>query len=258
MLNKKIKLTFLALFLLASGAHAQIGEHRNDLAIGVNGGYVLSNIGFTPKVNQGMHTGFTGGISARYVSEKYFSTICSIYAELNYANIGWKEDIKNMDGSAFIDKTTGNPQEYTRSLTYIQLPVFAHLAWGREVKGCNFFLNLGPQFGFLMSESTKTNFTVTPDYEKNGYAEGRAFKHVAQDTMKVENKFDYGIAAGIGMEYSNSKLGHFLIEARYYYGLGNIYGDSKRDYFSKSNIGNIVLKATYLFDITRTKGTSRK
>lgn len=55
------------------------------------------------------------------------------------------------------------------------------------------------------------------------------------------------------MEYSIPKVGHFLLEGRYYYGLGNIYGNSKRDYFAKSNIGNIVIKLTYLFDITKTK-----
>ena len=76
---------------------------------------------------------------------------------------------------------------------------------------------------------------------------------VAQDTMAVENKFDYGIAVGAGMEYTVPKVGHFLIEARYYYGLGNIYGDSKRDYFGSSNSGNIIIKAAYLFDITKTK-----
>ena len=71
--------------------------------------------------------------------------------------------------------------------------------------------------------------------------------------MSVENKFDYGIAAGLGMEYSVPKVGHFLLEGRYYYGLGNIYGDSKRDYFAKSNHSSIVIKLTYLFDIVRSK-----
>jgi hypothetical protein len=97
-----------------------------------------------------------------------------------------------------------------------------------------------------------------PGSEVYQYAEKRASHVVAQDTMTVKNKFDYGIAVGAGLEFSNRHFGHFMIEGRYYYGLGNIYGDSKRDYFSKSNIGNIVLKATYLFDITRTKGTNRK
>ena len=71
--------------------------------------------------------------------------------------------------------------------------------------------------------------------------------------MLVENKFDYGIAGGLGMEYSVPRVGHFMIEGRYYYGLGNIYGDSKKDYFGKSNFGNIIVKLTYLFDIIKTK-----
>ena len=55
------------------------------------------------------------------------------------------------------------------------------------------------------------------------------------------------------MDWSSRPVGHFLLEGRYYYGLGNIYGSTKRDYFGKSNFGNIVVKATYLFDIKRTK-----
>ena len=62
------RLRLLGIFLmLPFTLHAQIGKHRNDLAIGVNGGYVLSNVGFTPTVSQGMHGGITGGLSLRYV-----------------------------------------------------------------------------------------------------------------------------------------------------------------------------------------------
>jgi len=35
--------------------------------------------------------------------------------------------------------------------------------------------------------------------------------------------------------------------------LGNIYKNSKSDFFGRSNINQIVIKATYLFDIVRTK-----
>ena len=45
---------------------------------------------------------------------------------------------------------------------------------------------------------------------------------------------------------------------RYYYGLGNMYGATKRDYFGRSNFGNIVVKFTYLFDIIRTKNSNIK
>ena len=40
------------LALLPLGAAAQVGEFRKDFAVGVNGGYVMSNVAFTPKVPQ--------------------------------------------------------------------------------------------------------------------------------------------------------------------------------------------------------------
>lgn len=190
----------------------------------------------------------TGGLAFRYVCEKYFKTIASVYAELNYSQLGWKEDILDRDNQPVINGETGLAEAYSRTINYIQVPVMAHLAWGREYKGLSFFLNLGPQFGIYMSESTKSNF----DFDKRNTTD-RASLVVAQDTMAVENKFDYGIAVGLGAEYSIPKAGHILLEGRYYYGLGNLYGDTKRDFFGSSNFGNIVIKLTYLFDITKTK-----
>ena len=227
---------------------AQIGEHRNDLAIGFNGGLNMSSVSFTPKVSQAKLNGITGGLSVRYVCEKYFSTVCSLYGEINYSQMGWKEDIVDVNDMPVINTATGLPEEYSRTVNYIQVPLMAHLAWGREQKGFAFFVNLGPQFGIYMSESTKTNF----DFSDRNAAD-RVNPVCAQDTMAVENKFDYGIAAGAGIEFSHPKVGHFLLEGRYYYGLGNIYGDSKRDYFGSSNFGTITVKLAYLFDIVKTR-----
>lgn len=246
----KFRNTIVTLLLLAwaAGAAAQVGKYRNDLALGVNGGYVLSTVGFSPRVNQKMHGGVTGGVSFRYVCEKYFNTICSVQAEVNYAAIGWTENILDAADAPVINAATGLPEEYSRTINYIQVPVFAHLAWGREERGLQFFFQAGPQLGFCISESTKTNF----DPKQANFAD-RVNDVTAQDTMAVENKFDYGIAAGLGLEYSHPKIGHLQLEARYYYGLGNIYGNSKQDYFGKSNFGNIVVKLTYLLDIFKTK-----
>ena len=245
---KKIlrSLALLAMLLLPAVAAAQIGEHRNVLSLGVNGGYVMSNVGFTPKVNQKMYGGMTGGISFRYVCEKYFKTICSVQAEVNYAKIGWKEDLLTQLDQPVINPQTGAPEEYSRTINYIQIPVFAYLAWGREQQGLQFFFQAGPQVGIYLSESTESSY----DLSQPNVAD-RANQTIAQETMPVENKFDYGIAAGLGIEYSHRRLGHLQLEGRYYYGLGNIYGDSKKDYFGKSNFGNIVVKLTYLFDLTK-------
>ena len=144
----------------------------------------------------------------------------------------------------------GSIEKYSRTLNYLQIPVFAHLAWGREQDGFNFFVQAGPQIGILLSETTAKNYE-TPNLSKDGT--GRSNTIVKQESMPVERNFDYGIAAGLGAEWSIRHLGHFLIEARYYYGLGNIYGNTKQDFFGKSNNSNIIVKTTYLFDITKSK-----
>jgi hypothetical protein len=235
---------------------AQVGEYRTDFAIGANAGYMLSNVGFVPEVPQGMLGGVTGGLSLRYTCEKYFKSICAIVAEVNIAQTGWKEDILDVDNQPvyyFDDKEKTNPLMYERKMTYLQVPIMARLGWGRERKGFQAFFQLGPQFGCFLSDKINTN--IVPGY---GTANQRVSNIVAQDTMAVENKFDYGVVGGAGLEFSHPKLGHFILEGRYYYGLGNIYGNSKSDYFGKSNMGQIVIKATWLFDIIRTKNDKIK
>ena len=78
-MRRIISFTFVFLFM-SSVIRAQIGDHRNELAIGFNGGYVMSNVGFTPSVTQKMHGGLTGGFTVRYTCEKYFKSICAIVA----------------------------------------------------------------------------------------------------------------------------------------------------------------------------------
>ena len=254
----QLKLRLLLVFtlvMLTSFASAQVGDFRNDLSIGINGGYQLNSIAFVPKVPQGMKGGVNIGLSARYVCEKYFNTICAVQMEINYAQSGWKEQILSKNDEPCISTITGEQLRYEREISYLQLPLLAHLGWGREVSGAKFFLNLGPQFGLALSESTKTNFTTDEAF----YTEpSRASSVIAQDTMAVEHKFDYGITAGVGMEYSIPKVGHIQLETRYYYGLGNIYKDSKADFFSRSNHNSIVFKLTYLFDIIRTRNCQRR
>lgn len=238
----------LLFFIVPLWSNAQIGDHRNDLSIGLNAGLSMANVGFVPKVTQTMLPGYTAGLSLRYVCEKYFSTICSVFAELNYTQMGWREDIRDLNSAPVFNKTTGSYEKYDRILNYIQLPALAHLAWGNETKGFNFFIEAGPQFGYFITD--KINATFTKD---NANIDDRANKTIAQVDMAVENKFDYGIAAGIGVEYSVRGLGHFLLSGRYYYGLANIYGASKSDYFAKSNHNAIQVRLSYLIDLTKTK-----
>lgn len=242
-----ITLFFLAVALPAS---AQVGQYRNEFAVGINGGYVLNSMSFMPKVPQSMHSGMTAGVTFRYTSEKYFNMICGVQLEANYSQLGWKEDILSVQDEPCIKNGTDERMAYQRTINYFQVPLLASLGFGREYSGAKFFLVLGPQFGYMLSESTKANFSYD---EAFNCTPSRVSATTAQDSMAVENKLDYGITAGAGVEVSLKRAGHILLEARYYYGLGNIYGDSKADYFARSNHGSIIFKMSYLFDIVRTR-----
>ena len=149
----KIKSVLIAASLimgLALPATAQIGEPRQNFSVGFNGGVNLNSASFTPKIKQNSLMGITGGLTARYISEKYFAMICGAQVELNISQRGWDELFEIMDANG---QTVEDPtRSYTRKMTYIDIPFLAHLAFGKE-RGLQFFVNAGPQIGLLISES---------------------------------------------------------------------------------------------------------
>ena len=229
---KKILLTTLAC-LLSLPMMAQLGEERHNLAVGVNLGMNMTKVDFSPRIKLDSHNGMAFGITARYMSEKYFKMMCGIQAEINYTQRGWKEKIE--DGS-------GNT--YSRTMNYVEVPLLAHLAFGKDSldKGMKFFVNMGPQVAYFISEKEKKSAEWNPNYRPNGVNQ--------QYGKMVENKFDYGLLGGVGMELS-TKVGHFLLEGRYYYGLSDFWGSSKKDEFGRSGHNYMGIKLAYLFDIKR-------
>lgn len=249
--------------LCVRSTKAQIGEYRNEFAIGVNGGASLSTVAFTPEVPQNQLVGKTLGLTLRYNGEKYFKSICSVVAEVNYTQMGWKERIWDVNDQPVINSATGVAEEYSRIVNYIQVPFFARLGWGRERQGLQAYFQIGPQLGYYLNEKTEANFDLdhpnTTDRVSHVSGPDIGETHFSNMYhMSVENKLDYGIAAGLGVELSLRNVGHFMVEGRYYFGLANIYGNTKRDYFAKSNYQGIVIKATYLFDIIKSKNPKIK
>ena len=259
-MRRVIVIIFLISHLSLLTSFAQVGEHRSELAVGVSGGVAMSSVGFLPKVPQSQHIGKTGGLVMRYTSEKYFKSICALVAEVNYTQMGWKESILNSRDEPVINAETGLAEEYQRDITYIQVPVFARLGWGRERRGFQFYFQVGPQLGYYLKESTKANFDLdNPNLgDRMSLVSSNVDRASGMYHMPVENKLDYGIAAGLGLEFSHPKVGHFLVEGRYYYGLGNVYGNTKRDYFAISNYSAIYVKMAYLFDLTKTNNPKIK
>lgn len=217
--------TIIFALLIAFGAKAQVEQPRRVLEIGVTGGLNLSQMDFQPDIRQKHLMGANGGFFARYTSEKYFGMICAAQIEFNFSQRGWTENFDD-----------GTSNEYSRTLNYIEVPLLAHLSWGKEERGFQFFVNLGPQFGFFMGDNEK--------FEGDWKAEDRPESIRAIYGKEVENKFDYGIAGGLGIELK-TKIGNFFVEGRYYYGLSDIYKNSKTDDFGRSANQDIIIKLGY-------------
>lgn len=232
-MRRFLSISILLLIFSSLTSKAQVGDLRNTVSLGFNGGMGTSNVSFIPSIKQQLSLGPTFGVSLRHISEKYFFLICGTQIECNYASRGWTELIE--DGS-------GN--EYTRVTHYIEVPFFAHLGFGREYRGFQGYINLGPQVAYLIGENEKKGGKEPWDITN------RPNQVTEQYGKAIENKLDYGITASVGIEMRTGS-GNFGLEGRYYFGLGNIYGITKKDYFGRCANSTISIRATYSFNLFR-------
>lgn len=226
-------LPFLLLLALTPTLMAQVGLPRRDLAVGLSGGYALNKVSFNPTIKQKFHGGITFGTTIRYTCEKYFSALCALQGEINYIQLGWKELIET------------SPNTYQRNINYVQIPLLANVGFGRERGGARFFIAIGPQIGYMLSENEKRGGGEWDGVRPNNVVE--------QYDLSVQQRFEYGLTGGLGLDLSTRSGHHFLIEGRYYFALSDIFHNSKKDFFGRSANGAIIAKASYLFDVVRTK-----
>ncbi len=136
------------------------------------------------------------------------------------------------------------PYNYSRTSNYIQIPVMAHIYFGRRGR---FFFNAGPEIGFFLGESTKANFDPFNTSELPGFPNTNRTN--TQQTLPISHKVDYGISAGIGGEFSITRHNALYMEARFYYGLGNIVKSGRTEPFNASNQMSVSLCLGYWFRI---------
>jgi hypothetical protein len=223
------------LILLITGllwATEAVGQHnfRQEFAVGGSFGMGVSSVSFVPKVQENQLLGAHGGLTVRWLTE----TFAGLVLEVNYSQQGWDEHFD--DAASY---------HYTRRLNYIDIPLLSHLYYGFWNDRVRFFVNVGPKIGFLLGESTtqKVNPSSPPIDEITGRP------HTSQQwDMPVENSFSWGICGGPGFEL-RTPIGYFQLEGRYYYSLGDIFGNRKSDPFPKSSSQVIFGKLTYLIPL---------
>lgn len=214
---------------LSSPAQKKIGK---ELFIGAKGGTTWSKLSITPNIKQQFEMGYLGGVSMRHIEERFFGVI----VELNFAQHGWRDKFEGDDAG----------YEYARKLNYIELPFLAHIYFGKKM--FRFFINLGPQIGLCVGESTSSNFDPQNPPKFTELREKEQYK------MKVDHPFDYGLTGGGGFEFRIKERHALVLEARYYFGLGDIFNNRSSDYFSVSSNQSILVSLSYQFNIRKNKG----
>ena len=196
--------------------------------IGARGGVTFSTVMFKPSIMGKLGIGYTGGVTFRYTEENHFGLI----AEVNLVQRGWAEKFEDL------------PYSYQRILDYVEVPVMSHIYFGNRGK---FFINAGPEIAYYLGDRIKSNF----DYHDVSGLEGFNDKNrrVEQLTMDVSQKLDFGIVAGLGGEFSVNRRNSLALEARVYYGIGNVMPSGRQDTFSISNQLSFCVTAGYWFRI---------
>lgn len=179
----------VCIFNAASAQEQQTaGEGSLSPKFGVKGGLNLSNLYVDDVKDENMKTSFNLGLYAKIPLAKGFS----IQPELLYSGKGAKLTYNN------VLLGTG---EYRFNLNYVEVPVLAVV---------NIAKNLNLQAGGYASYLASANIT------RLNSSAGTVDKIKDLKTADF-NRFDYGLAGGLGLDVQN-----FTIGARYNYGLKEV------------------------------------
>ncbi|MFT3995263.1 MAG: porin family protein [Dysgonomonas sp.] len=227
-MNKKLFLILLytTLFTLTMSGQKKFEPEWN---IGVGFGPTFSSVDFVRSSMSGSPFAtknwqqYHGGLAVRYITENHLGLI----AELNYSQQGWIQDFPD------------NPEyAHKHQLSYLELPILTHIYFGRKVR---YFINLGPKLSYLINDK-ETISDALSEYLASGNASASMVTH--QYYRKAEKKIDYGLTAGMGLEFRTG-IGNFTLEGRYNFGFADIFNNRKSDYFSRSANRVISAKLTY-------------
>lgn len=210
---KHQKLLILLLAILPITAQSQ-------LHIGVRGGYNISSVAFTPSNKQRAVYDwlFDGGIVFKYFDLQYFG----FQGEINVTQRGYRLPLSDEN-------------HYKRISTYAEVPIFMQV----RAKHNNFFMhfNAGVSASYMLSSSHGSDTSGV--YQMHKY----------NINILRDNPFDYGLMGGVGIGY-DFKFGTIQVEARFHFGLGDLYYYKFEGNPAQSPVRVQNISFTYLYNIS--------
>lgn len=206
---KKLKLT-IVLALMTFMAVPAFSQDANVTRFGVKGGVNFANFRIDDVEDNNVKAGLNLGLFLKLP----VSDMVAIQPELLYSSKGSKLKYDNI---------IQGEGEYRFNMNYLELPIMGVFHIGNV-----FNIQVGPYLGYLASANIKN---MDDDLNIQGVTD------LDEDNFK---RFDYGIAAGIGLDFNG-----FVVGARYNYGLaeigesGSLSGQLTND--SKNSVGTIYV-----------------
>lgn len=181
----------------------------SDIRFGIKGGMNVSSLSEDAGLeDQKSKIGFNAGVFATIPVAESFS----IQPEILYSQYGAK--IESKDEFTVLGTTTRNVESFSTNLDYLSVPVMFQYNFVP-----NFYVEAGPEFGFLLSAKNKGDRTTTVT---NGTSSSTTNVSYTDDIDKDNlNTFNFGIGIGAGY-YFTDNIG---LTARYVAGVTDLAKD---------------------------------
>ncbi len=221
---RRIGISLFVFLCLINSATAQTSKQSLRVQVGVAGGVSANKVLFNPAVDQKLLLAPSSGLIVRVNEESTGTLKVGLQAEASYIRLGWEEKFDEKPDNA-----------YRRTFDCVTIPLLTHIKIRQ--RGLYAFLNLGPQFGFIIAEKTVKQGSDFTELQQRRYAQG------------LHGRFEWGLAGGPGFGFDAGRLGAFELEGRLYYGFHDLLNNRQQDPHGRSSNLALGVKLNYLFGL---------
>lgn len=221
---RRIGISLFVFLCLINSATAQTSKQSLRVQVGVAGGVSANKVLFNPAVDQKLLLAPSSGLIVRVNEESTGTLKVGLQAEASYICLGWEEKFDEKPDNA-----------YRRTFDCVTIPLLTHIKIRQ--RGLYAFLNLGPQFGFIIAEKTVKQGSDFTELQQRRYAQG------------LHGRFEWGLAGGPGFGFDAGRLGAFELEGRLYYGFHDLLNNRQQDPHGRSSNLTLGVKLNYLFGL---------
>lgn len=209
---------FLIIFSLISiGNHSNLNAQNSMFDLGLEGGPNLSTMlvnSSHPLFDFNPNPAIYG--SGGFIFQYNFKNFLSLKTGFSYQRKGYQ-----INGTTLVDNNgniSGNGKTNSR-FDYLTFPVLVKASFGKKV---SFFVNAGPYAGYLLAKTdrmkiNKQETIYKEDLNHSGF-----------------NRWDFGIASGVGVAIPIRTYWVISVEARNYSGLMDIADASVTKWFTNT------------------------